>query len=272
MDMKNRTGWGAALILVLLAAPGRADPPPRPPITPGNVLSALGGGSVDAVAGALRGYLLKVMPSPLFEDARHWGMQKAVREVHWHGKGLRVRPEEREVLKNDGHWRKITVMADRPADTLILDLRDVLQPEEGRLLFTTFIALDSRVEVERQTWHTGKRFYSGSVRARLRVQLTLRCEALARLESGGSLLPEAVFRLRVLQSDVRFDNLVVEHIAGMGGEMAKVLGDAVRGGMKQWHPSLERDLLARANEAIVKAGDTHEVRVSLTKLLSSKKN
>jgi hypothetical protein len=33
---------------------------------------------------------------------------------------------------------------------------------------------------------------------------------------------------------------------------------------------MERDLLAKANAAIVKAGDTKEVRVSLSKLLEKK--
>jgi hypothetical protein len=63
---------------------------------------------------------------------------------------------------------------------------------------------------------------------------------------------------------------VVEHIAGLGGEAAKLLGDAARGSIKQWRPSMEHELLAKANVAIVKAGDTKEVRVSLSKLLGKK--
>ena len=30
--------------------------------------------------------------------------------------------------------------------------------------------------------------------------------------------------------------------------------------MKQWRPSIERDLLAKANAAIVKTADTREIR------------
>ncbi len=37
--------------------------------------------------------------------------------------------------------------------------------------------------------------------------------------------------------------------------------------MKKFKPDLERDLLAKANAAIVKAADTKEVRVSLGGLL-----
>ena len=37
--------------------------------------------------------------------------------------------------------------------------------------------------------------------------------------------------------------------------------------MEQWRPSLERNLLEKADAAIVKAGDTQEVRLSVEKLL-----
>ena len=100
--------------------------------------------------------------------------------------------------------------------------------------------------------------------------MTLHCEATARLDDSGGLLPDALFRLRVLQAESGFDNFVVEHIAGLGGEAAKLLGDAARGSLKQWRPSMERELLARTNAALVKSADTKEVRVSLSKLLGKK--
>jgi hypothetical protein len=270
--MKRSNGWMTAILAVLIAPVVHAQlaPPPAKAITTGNVLAALGGGSIDALAGTLRGFVVKALPTPLYEDTRHWGLQKPVREVKWRGQGFHVHPEKVDVRKNDGRWWKVRVTAERLADTLILDLRDVRQTEPGRMTFTTFISFDTHVEFDRQTWHTGKRTYSGSIRARLRVKLTLRCEATARLDAGGGLLPDALFRLRVLQAESGYDNFVVEHIAGLGGEAAKLLGDAARGSVKQWRPSMERELLAKANAALIKAGDTKEVRVSLSKLLGKK--
>jgi hypothetical protein len=265
----KRSGLGLLALLLTLAA--QADPPPRgkPALTPGNVLSVLGGGSTDALAGTLRGFLLKAMPSPLLEDTHNWGMQTLVSETHWRGKGLHAYRETRAVAKNDGQWWKVRVTAENLADTLIVDLRDVQQPEPGRMTFTTYVSFDTHVDYDRQRWRSGTRTYAGSVRARMRVKLTLRCEATARLE-GGMLLPSAVFRLRVLQSDLRYDNFVVEHIPGMGGEAAKLLGSAARGSMRHWKPSLERSLIDRANAAIVQAGDTKEVHLSLSKILGAK--
>lgn len=238
--------------------------------TPGNVLAALGGGSVDALAGTLRGFLVKSLPNPLYEDTRHWGLQKPQRKIKWRGKGLHVHAEKIEVQKNDGRWWKVRVTGERLADTLVFDLRDARQPEAGRMTFTAFISFDAHVDFDRQIWRKGHRLYSGSMRARLRIKMTLRCEATAKFDSGSGLLPEAIFRLRVLGAESGYDNFVVEHVAGVGGEAAKLLGDAARGSLKQWHPSMERQLLARADAAIVKAGDTKEVRVSLSKLLKKK--
>ena len=79
-------------------------------------------------------------------------------------------------------------------------------------------------------------------------------------------LPDLVFRLRVVKSEVAYDDLVVEHVPGLGGDAAKLLGEAVRASIKHWHPGLERKLLEKANHAILKGGDSKEVRVSLSKL------
>jgi hypothetical protein len=269
----NRRIGGIAVVCTVLsasAAPSQAPAKPAKPIGVSNVLAVLGGGSVDALAGALRGFVIKSLPAPVYEDLHHWGLQKPVPEIKWRGKGIHVHPEKRVVLKNDGRWWKVRVTADRLPDTLVFDLRDARPLEPGRMTFTTFVSFDTHVEYERQTWHDGRRTYSGSIRARLRVRLTLHCEATGRLDGNGGLLPDAVFRLRVLHAESGYDNLVVEHIAGLGGEAAKLLGDAARGSIKQWRPSMERELLARLDAAIVKAGDTKDVRVSLSKLLSKK--
>jgi hypothetical protein len=58
---------------------------------------------------------------------------------------------------------------------------------------------------------------------------------------------------------------VTEHVAGVGGELAEWIGDAGHNLMKHIKPSIEHHLLEKANAAIVKAADTKEVRISLTK-------
>ncbi len=241
------------------------------PLPPADALALLNPNSLDALSGNLRGYLVRNLPTPLVETSQDWGRMKYVaRGVEWHGQGLHVHPEVQRSHKNDGTWRKVSVSASNPADTLVVDLRNPQFPEAGRMTFDAFVSFDARVLYDHQEWDRGHKLYDGSARARLRLKLALKCEATARLESSGSLLPDAVVRLRVTEARLGYDNFVMEHVAGLGGETAKLLGDAARGGLHRWHPSLERDLLAKADAALVKAGDTREVRVNLAALLTKK--
>jgi hypothetical protein len=249
-------------VLALTSLPAQAAEPAR---------SSPADGSAQSLAASMRGLLIGAVPSPLYTDESHWGQQKVVATgVKWRGKGLHVHPEPQYESKNHGRWWKVRVTADHLEDRLTLEVRDLGRPEPGKLTFTACLAFDAQVEYDRQIWDEGLRVYAGGVRARARIKATLRCEVVTKVENTGGLLPETVFRFRVVSSDAGYENLVVEHVAGLGGEAAKLLGEAVRAGMKQWHPSLERRLLEKANAAIVKAGDTKEVRLGVASLLGKK--
>lgn len=261
----------AILIVGLVGASAQADPPAGPRLPPSpNPLELLRPGSTDALAGAFRGYLVKNFPGTLYESSHDWGRTVPVNRVEWKGKGLHVHPEKVRKDKNHGDWRKLVVTADNLADSLVFDLRDLDSPEPGRLTFTIFLAFDANVTYDHQKWDEGLKLWDSTTKARLRVKATLHCEVTARLEDSGALLPDAVLRLRVVKADLGYDNLVVEHIAGIGGAGAKLMGETIKGTLREVKPNLERDLLAKADAAIVKAGDTKEVRVRLGDLLRKK--
>jgi hypothetical protein len=240
----------------------------RPPLP--NPLSLLNTSSVDALAGNFRAALVKSMPTSLYEDNRGWGRTKEVEEIKWRGKGLRIHPEKVRKAKNDGDWRKVCFTADNLPDTFIFDLRNLQSPEPGRLTFTTFLSFDARTRYDHQKWDEGVRLWDSTLKARLRLKLTLHCEVTARFDDTGALLPDAVLRLRVTKADLQYDNLVAEHVAGVGGAAAKLMGDAAHRMMNEFKPNLERNLIARADAAIVKAADTKEVHIKLGDLLKCK--
>ena len=78
-------------------------------------------------------------------------------------------------------------------------------------------------------------------------------------------------RMRVSDAKLNYFDFKVEHTAGVGGDTAKILGDAIHETVKTLKPSLEKNLRAKANAAIVKASDTKEVRLGVSKLFDSKK-
>ncbi|MGH9675891.1 MAG: hypothetical protein ACRD36_02215 [Candidatus Acidiferrum sp.] len=230
------------------------------------------GAALDSVSGCIRNLILLAMPDPLYEDHDHWGGQKEVtRGLKWRGQGLGVYAERKRGLKNNGLWWRIKVTAPNAANSLNFALKNVRQADPQRLTFTALMSFDTDIEYERQRWDAGRRLFGASIRGRARVQLTLHCESITRVENTGKFFPDIVFRLRVISANCEFENLVSEHVAGIGGDAAKIIGDAVRANLRLWRPALEKRLLDKANAAIIKTGDTKEIHVGLSKLLGEMK-
>lgn len=235
-----------------------------------DILPLLNASSPDALEGVLRAALLQQLPNPLFQKDDNWGRQRMVANgVTWKRKGILLKPTIQKKAKNDGIWRRYILYSNNLPDTLILDIRNVRFPEPFRMQFDVYIAFDGRGEYIHHVWESGVRLYAGSVRARFRNKLTLSCEASASFAaSETSYWPDAVFNLKVHQAHVAYDNLVVEHVPGIGGAAAQIIGQAFHGAVREWQPSLEQGLLERANQAILRAGRSREVRVSLSRIFS----
>ena len=220
------------------------------------------------LAKALRPLILNAMPNPLYEKSENWGNKNmAPNQLKWKG----LRPRIIKVPKNDGTWKKTRVKAVNPHGTLEFHLSNLQAVGQDKHTFRAFLALVVQIEHEQEIWESGVRLFRDTIEARVRIKATLDVETTMRLENNPkSFLPDTVFRLRVTRADVSYDNLEVMRIAGIGGTGARWLGEAIRSSLKQWKPSIERELMAKANTAIVKAADTREVRLSLTSLFSKK--
>ena len=199
--------------MLLRAAPLWSAPPA--PAAPPPLLDKT---ATDALAANLRGLMLQFLPSPLYEDHKHWDQKKEFEEIKFRGKGLKVKAEKVMVMKNHGVWNKVLVTTPMINETLVFDVRNMHQIDAERIGFTLFLSFNANIDYERQRWDKGNRLWSGSVRARMRVLLTLNCEVQSRMEKSKQSLPDMVFRLRVQSSDLKYDNLVVTHVPGIGGD------------------------------------------------------
>ncbi|HEV8061992.1 MAG TPA: hypothetical protein VGP68_19090 [Gemmataceae bacterium] len=223
--------------------------------------------TASSLAGSLRALLLPQIPNPLYEKRDNWNHTIEVAgHIHWEGQGLDSKPKVVKTPKNHGLWKHVTIRSPNVAQSLLVNVQNVQQLELGRSTFDVILVLPAEVEYEQQNWERGVKLYSGSVRARLRVSLTLTCELTTKIEPTSRLLPEMVLRLRVLHATTAYDQLVVEHLPGIGGQAAQILGNVIVENMKKWHPSVEYNLLERLNAAIVKAGDSKDIRVGLAGL------
>ena len=219
------------------------------------------------LAVSLRTFLLPQIPNPLYEKRENWNQTiEAASRLGWQGQGLDTKPKIVKSQKNHGTWKHVIISAPNLAQALQVSIQNVQQPEPGRTTFDVVLVLPAEVEYEQQNWERGVKLFSGKVRARLRVSLNLTCELATRLEPGKLVVPDMVLRVKVLRSTTAYDQLVVEHLPGLGGHAAKILGEIIVDSMKKWHPSLERNLLDRLNAAIVKAGDSKDIRIGLAGL------
>jgi hypothetical protein len=213
----------------------------------------------------LRTLLLKHLPDPLYEKATDWGKKKEFRE-------LRIRRGKAAwewAPKNDGLWRKIKVVAVDPHKTVTLRLADIHRDSPQTTSFTLFVAGDVWIDAAQEQWETGIKLYGASVRARARIWAKLRCNVSVKTEFK-QVIPDLVCTMRVEKSEVGYDNVVVEHIAGLGGDAARFVGATGLKMIHQWKPSLERHLLDKANAAILKAGQDKEIRLGLSKMFLQK--
>ena len=172
--------------------------------------------------------------------------------------------------QNDGHWQKIRISIRDPGRNLQFQLSEPKAIDAERQTFSAYVSFIAGLEYEQQLWEAGIRLYSGSTRARVRVTALLDVENTLRWDTDKSLIPDLIIRLKVTKATVRTSDLVVEHTAGVGGTAAKLLGEAIEGLVKEAQPGLQRKLQERMEAALVKAGDTREVRIGLGSVFGPK--
>lgn len=250
----SRPAFFSAILLLLAPLAAFAQVPSAEP-------------SLEQLSDLVKPILIDALPKVIHESSDNWGHQANVPVgLKWDG----LKPSVQKSPRNHGEWKRVTITARDLKHTLQLKIHDLKNAGPDKQTFKVFLAFEMGVEYEQQNWQSGVRLWSGSVRAHARVKLDMDCESTIRIDLDKNHLPELVLRAKATGAKLSYDKLVVEHINGVGGEAAKVIGAAVHDFVKKVKPSLERDLLAKANAAIVKAADTKEVRVGFGSFLKSK--
>ncbi len=280
-----------AIAFGLLALGAPPDPPKeQEPTIPANILQ-LGGtttltssptpkkellrtdaAEAEALTKVLRELLKKNLPDPVTKSNHNWGHQKAVTTTVLHRDGFRFWTEQVQEMKNDGTWRRAEIRIP-DQDKIAVAVTELTHPEDGKM-FVTVSAVAERVDLhfEQQIWTNGLRLYGGETRGHCKGALTLKAEVITKTEfKPGSFFPNISLKLQVTKAEVFYEKLVVDHTAGLNGEAAKAIGDLTIQIVKAIKPNLEKDLLEKADAAIVKAAQKKELTLTLDKLMASKK-
>lgn len=247
-----------------------ATPPKIPAVKPDTALST-DPTEAEALARVLRDLLTKLLPDPITKSNHNWGHQKAVTVNQLHRDGLKFWTEPVQEMHNDGTWRRTDVRLPE-LEKVTLVVTELTHPEPTRMLVTVQVVAE-RVDLhmEQQIWKNGLRLYSGETRAHCRGALVLKAEVNTHAEAKkGSFFPEITLKLQVTSAELFYEKLVVDHTAGLNGEAAKAVGDLAISIIKAVKPHLEKDLLEKADAAIVKAARSKELTLTLDKLMSAK--
>lgn len=271
----------AALVAVLVAsAAAQPDPEPIPLPLPAPIALKPPKGvpqptaaEAAALAKTLRGLMLDKLPDPLVKANDGWGSQKefVVGAVMLRNP-KKFAPEVPRQMFNDGLWRRVTIQARKPAETLGVGIPELVRPtlETARLALDVEMEIDFRVE--HQLWKRGHELYSGETRGHCKAGLKMKAEVTTHLEAKqGAFLPEITLVIKVTDAKLFHDKIVIDHTAGLDGEDARKAGDFVLEVAKVVKPDLEKQLLDKANAAIMKAVGSKEIKVQLDKLVAPKK-
>ncbi|MBX9680416.1 MAG: hypothetical protein K2X38_16785 [Gemmataceae bacterium] len=223
--------------------------------------------TLESVSAAMRPLIVEAMPAVLYEKKDNWGKQREsfVRLVF---RG--IKPVWERAPKNDGYWKAIKVVPQELQRSFHFKLYDMQQASAEKQSFKAKLGFQAGIEFDHQVWESGVRLFAGNTRARVQLVMDMEVDNIIKIDKDKSGLPLLVFRLNVTKANLQYHDLVVEHTAGVGGSAAKIIGDGLHSAVKQWKPSIERNMLERANSAIVKAADTKEIVVGLTGLVKKK--
>lgn len=245
------------------------DVPPLPP-SPKAEAKKTDPAQAELLANLLRDLVAKKIPDPLTKSSSNWGKQSAVTTV----RRFRVGSEPVREMVNDGLWRRVEVRVPDPSKVM-LDVTELTHPEEGKMLATVVVACDRvDMKMEHQLWRKGRRLYGGETRAHCQAGITLKAEVTTKSEfkkDAPLALPEVTFTVKVTDAQLSYGKIVVDRTIGLDGDAAEAVGDLALKVVKAVAPDLEKDLLEKANAAVVKAAGTREFKVTLDKLLEAKK-
>ncbi len=214
-----------------------------------------------------RQILLTQIPKPLLKESIGWGEQKEFTTgVSLTHERPRLLPVPIKKTMNHGTWRKIEVFAHNPEELLRLSVDQIHPVGNNKMAFRINVTCPLKWNFEQQIWKRGIRIYSGQTRGRCLVGILLQCELESKIQkSKNSFLPAITFSPRVVKANLGYNQMVIEHTLGVGGEAAKFLGQSFFDLLKQIKPHLEGDLLNKANQGIVNTTNRKDIHLQFEK-------
>jgi len=221
-----------------------------------------------ALTRILTDLLRRHLPDPLAQASENWGKQREVHGTRRRIRDWRIVSEPYQEIRNDGLWRRLTLRVPRK-DQLRVGIQNIEFPRRGCLRGRVLTVADRvDLQLEQQQWCNGLRLYACDTRAHCKVGLTLRAEVSSRQEHPiDAFLPKYVLKIHILEARLDYTDVVVDHILGLDGKAARVVGDGIREVVSRFKPDFEEQLRRKAETAVIRVMENRELCIALDEWL-----
>jgi hypothetical protein len=252
--------YTAAALSLLLSLVQQLPGSSAPAIKPEQILEG-------ALSGAVREALIESLAGPPYPFANKWGNQITIKTPdggHWVWEGVKSRFEThyREDRLNHGLWIRGTVALENPAQELFLNFSDFSSaPRLLEVTFKVYARAMFRANAEVREYNHGAHLFSVNTGARAvgHLSLTMKVYLTANATKLG---------WQVVNSDLSYSDVTLDRVGTMGGESAKIVGDAMTGSFKQFFASKREKMLADARTKISnKLSGSQPIRNELARVI-----
>ena len=226
--------------------------------------------SLDALLTQLA---IKHLPQEYVDD-RKWGMQAERWDgVKFERKNGRITTHRRWKTVNDGTWKKYSIRPRNPQQTLVVQLTNIRELDEGqaggRLGFTVVGYGDVDFEAQIVDWKKGVKAFSISLEGHGSSQVEVDLELAIQVD-GLKFPPDLILFPRATDVRLQLDEFRIDRIGKVGGEIAQQIGREARKQLERKLPEQRQKLLEKINHELSKKEDGH--RISFSDIKGSKFN
>jgi len=200
-----------------------------------------------ALSGAVERALYFELRDLRSEFSNNWGNKISV----WTGKtkvvwqGIRSRVERINDELDHGLWTRGWVRIENAADELDVKFRNFRKtPGKLQLRFQIYVRAMFRGQIEARQYNHGVGLWRATSNGRARGHIFLNM----RVHIDGTEL-----RWEAENVDIKYSDVAVDRVGHVGGEAARVVGNAFTGAIKKWFADKEREAVSKAKRAVDQA-------------------
>ncbi len=251
-DLTSAAGSAATVFAIDNLAPEYRQVPTRLP-TPSNAPATAAGSSIATpeLVAWLTAMIRETLP-PSYEDDRKWGQQKEV----WDGVKLwredgHLETKRRTKLVNAGTWTRYSIAIVEPEKNLHVAFNRLEILPDSRVAFAVSVDCPLDIFGRLSQWARDVQIISLSANADAACRLTI--EGTVQFQMNVlKLPPDVAIKPHIDRAHIELTHYRVRRISQIGGEMAKVLGNSMRGVVDEKLEDMNSKLADKMNAQLQK--------------------